>query len=379
MPGIAVLIVAAGSGARLGGVPKQYRVLGGTSVLARSVTAFASRQDIAHIQIVIGNGQEALYAGSGAGDGLPPPVTGGATRQESVRRGLDALAAYAPDIVLIHDAARPLIPQQVIDGVIAALGVAAAATPAMAMVDSLRRGVTHIEEELSRENIHAVQTPQGFHFDKILAAHHGALGAHTDDASIARSFGLEVALTPGHVDNFKITVDADLHRAERIVMANHTPRTGTGFDVHRFGAGDHVWLCGVKIPHDKGVIAHSDGDVALHALTDALLGTISAGDIGLHFPPSDDRWKNAASREFLVHGAQLVRSQRGIIQHLDITLICERPKITPHREAMRATIADILLIDISRVSVKATTSEGLGFTGRGEGIAAQALATVLLP
>ncbi len=379
MPGIAVLIVAAGSGARLGGVPKQYRTLGGKTVLARSVAAFASRQDITHIQIVIGEGQDALYAASGVGDGLPPPVTGGASRQVSVRRGLEALAPSAPDIVLIHDAARPLVPQQVIEGVIAALGSAAAATPALAVVDSLRRGVTHVDEELSRENIHAVQTPQGFHFDKILAAHRAAQGTHTDEASIARSFGLAVALTPGHVDNFKITVDADLQRAERIVMAAHTPRTGTGFDVHRFGAGDHIWLCGVKIPHDKGVIAHSDGDVALHALTDALLGTISAGDIGLHFPPSDDRWKNAASRDFLAHAADLVRGQGGIIQHLDITLICERPKITPHREAMRAAIADILQINISRVSVKATTTEGLGVTGRGEGIAAQALATVLLP
>ncbi len=379
MTKIAALIVAAGSGTRLGGLPKQYRMLGGKSVLRRSVEAFADRSDIKHIQVVIGNGQELLYADATNALILSAPVTGGATRQQSVLCGLEALAPHAPDIILIHDAARPLVSQDVIDGVIAALANDPAATPALAVTDSLRRGSTHIEAEISRDHLHAVQTPQGFHYGKILAAHRAASGLHTDDASIARAAGMPVAITMGDINNFKITVEDDLRRAEKILMQNLLPCTGMGFDVHRFGPGDHVWLCGLKIPHDKAVVAHSDGDVALHALTDAILGAISAGDIGLHFPPTDAKWKNAASRDFLIHARNLVTGKNGLIAHIDLTIICERPKITPHRDAMRQSIANILGIDIDSVSVKATTTEGLGFTGRGEGIAAQAIATVLLP
>lgn len=375
----AVLIVAAGSGTRLGGVPKQYRILAGKSVLRRSVEAFAKRPDISHIQVVVGENQDQLYADCLGEMTLPPPVIGGATRQQSVLNGLHALAAIAPDIVLIHDAARPLVSDSVIDSVIVALAEYPAATPALPVTDSLRRGTSIIEAELSRDNVYTVQTPQGFHFGSIFAAHRTSPEGFTDDAGIAHAAGLAVALTPGASDNFKITLESDLRRAEKILMQAMQPRTGMGFDVHQFGPGDHIWLCGVKIPHDKGIIAHSDGDVALHALTDAILGAIAAGDIGLHFPPSDNRWKNAPSSDFVAHANKLLREAGGIISHIDLTIICEKPKVTQHRDNMRHSIASMLGMDVSCVSVKATTTERLGFTGRGEGIAAQALATVMLP
>jgi 2-C-methyl-D-erythritol 4-phosphate cytidylyltransferase / 2-C-methyl-D-erythritol 2,4-cyclodiphosphate synthase len=376
-PRIAVLIVAAGSGSRLGGVPKQYRMLAGHSVLRRSIDAFRTREDVTHLQVVIGTDHAALYAAATAGLMLPPPVIGGATRQESVRRGLEAIGEV--DIVLIHDAARPLVSQDVISGVIAALSANMAATPALPVTDSLRRGDTHIAGDVSRDHLHTVQTPQGFHFTHILAAHRAATEVHTDDAAIAHAAGHAVALTPGDPDNFKITVEADLMRAEKQLTQHHKPRTAMGYDVHRFGEGDHIMLGGIKIPHSHGIIAHSDGDVALHALTDALLGSLAMGDIGTHFPPSDPQWKNAASADFLIFARDAIHTKSGTIAHVDLTLVCERPKITPHRDAIRQSIAMLLKIDISSVSVKATTTEGLGFTGRAEGIAAQAVATVLLP
>jgi 2-C-methyl-D-erythritol 4-phosphate cytidylyltransferase / 2-C-methyl-D-erythritol 2,4-cyclodiphosphate synthase len=376
MTHIAALIVAAGSGSRLGGLPKQYRLLSGKSVLRHVVDTF---KDVPTVQVVIGEGQQALYKSAMRDAELLPPVLGGTTRQSSVRLGLEALAPHAPDIVLIHDAARALVSQQVIADVIAALKDAQGAAPAMPISDSLIRLSENETRAVSRENLFAVQTPQAFRFADILAAHRSAEQGFTDDISIAQTAGLSISFTPGCHANFKLTVEGDLERAEMMLTRNLSPRTGMGFDVHRFGVGDHVWLCGVKIPHTNSIIAHSDGDVALHALTDAILGAISAGDIGLHFPPSDLQWKNAPSRDFLAAAKTLVEAQNGVIAHVDVTVICERPKITLHREAMRQSIAEILQVDTKNVSVKATTTEQLGFTGRGEGIAAQAIATVLLP
>jgi 2-C-methyl-D-erythritol 4-phosphate cytidylyltransferase / 2-C-methyl-D-erythritol 2,4-cyclodiphosphate synthase len=376
-PRIAVLIVAAGTGTRLGGLPKQYQMLAGQPVLRRTVAAFSKRNDISKIQVVIGDGQEMLYHDSLQGLALPAPVIGGATRQESVRRGLEAIGSA--DLVLIHDAARPLVSQAVIDDVIAALATNKAATPALPIMDSLQRTDTRTTVNVSRENLFAIQTPQGFHFADILAAHRATSDIHTDDCAVARAAGMAIALTAGDADNFKITVEADLMRAEKMLTQPKMPRTATGFDVHKFGDGDHLLLGGIKIMHSHGIIAHSDGDVALHALTDALLGTIALGDIGAHFPPSDPKWKNADSSDFLGFARNAIQERNGTISHVDLTIICERPKITPHREAIRASIANILKIDIGSVSVKATTTEGLGFTGRQEGIAAQAVATVLLP
>jgi 2-C-methyl-D-erythritol 4-phosphate cytidylyltransferase/2-C-methyl-D-erythritol 2,4-cyclodiphosphate synthase len=378
MTHIAILIVAAGSGSRIGGLPKQYRQLAGKPVLRRTLAAFQTVLPEAQIQVVIGAGQQELYAASVAGLGLPAPVVGGASRQESVRLGLDALAASAPDIVLIHDAARPLVTTTVIRSVLLALDSAAAAVPAVPIVDTLYKGADEIAQDVARDGLFAVQTPQGFHFQKIHTAHKNVAHAVTDDAAVARAARLAVKLVQGDPMNIKLTHEDDFRRAAEYLRQTKIPRTASGYDVHRFGAGDHVWLGGIKIPHTHGIIAHSDGDVALHALTDALLGTISAGDIGSHFPPSDPQWKNAASDKFLDHARALIAEKGGEIIHVDLTLICEKPKIRPHRGVMQQRIADILQIQPDQVSIKATTTEGLGFTGRGEGIAVQALATVLL-
>jgi 2-C-methyl-D-erythritol 4-phosphate cytidylyltransferase/2-C-methyl-D-erythritol 2,4-cyclodiphosphate synthase len=377
MSRIAVLIVAAGKGARAATeLPKQYESLAGQPMLRRTVQAFEGYP----VQVVIGAGQEDLAAQALAGLNVPAPVTGGATRQESVRLGLDALKKDAPDFVLIHDAARPLISRKVIGDVVAALEAGAdGALPMVAAADTLRRrGPDGRWSLVDRENLYRAQTPQGFVYAKIAQAYRDhAKQDVTDDVALAELAGLKVDMVEGEEKNIKVTRKEDFALAEKL-MSSGDVRTATGYDVHKFMEGDHIWLCGLKVPHSHGLEGHSDADVGLHAITDALLGCIGEGDIGQHFPPTDERWKDAASWKFLDHAANLVRGRGGIISHVDVTIICERPKVGPHRDAMKTKIAEILKIDASRVSVKATTTEGLGFTGRREGIAAQAIATVKL-
>jgi 2-C-methyl-D-erythritol 4-phosphate cytidylyltransferase / 2-C-methyl-D-erythritol 2,4-cyclodiphosphate synthase len=377
---IHAIIVAAGSGIRAGGgVPKQYRPVAGKPLLRHAVERLLNHPAITGVHVVISPDCRALYDAAVAGLALPKPIGGGATRQDSVRAGLEALTGEAPDIVLVHDAARAFVPDGVIDALLAAFAADVdGACPALPQVDSLRRGEAgRFSGSVDRENLWRVQTPQAFRFPAILAAHRAAAPGQTDEVAIALAAGLSVAITPGDERAFKVTEPDDFAKAQ--AMTVYSSRAASGFDVHKFGPGDHVWLCGVRVAHDHGLIGHSDADAGLHALTDALLGTIAAGDIGDHFPPSDERWRGAASDQFLAHAASLVREQRGIIDHVDVTLICERPKVGPHREAMRARIAEILGLGIDRVSVKATTTEKLGFTGRQEGIAAQAMASVRLP
>ena len=388
---VQVLIVAAGRGFRAGaGGPKQYRTLGAQTVLRHAVDALHSHPRIDAVRVVIHPDDAAAYAAAVDGLDLPPPVHGGATRQASVRAGLEAIASDGgAKVVLIHDAARPFVPKAMIDRLLAALATQPGATPALAVVDSLRRGAGGlVEASIERTGLWRVQTPQGFAFDAILAAHRNASPDATDDVEVARAAGIEVAIVDGDERAFKLTVTEDFRRAEAVLSARTLPaagtaptyisRTASGFDVHRFGPGDHLWLGGIKIAYSLGLVGHSDADVALHALTDALLGTIGAGDIGSHFPPSDPQWKGAASDRFLLHARDLVRDAGGIIDHVDLTIMAEAPKVGPHRETIRARIAELLEIAVSNVSVKATTTEGLGFTGRREGIAAQALASVRL-
>jgi len=387
----AALIVAAGRGRRFGGAqPKQYAGLGGQSVLARTVRAFLTHPRVGKVRCVIHADDNDLYAAALRGvadpDGvLLDPVTGGATRQESVRLGLESLDGLGLDKVLIHDAARPFAAAAVIDGVLDALETHGGAIPAIPVADTLKRGRDGvIAETHPREGLYRAQTPQGFRFAEILQAHRDLQGEElTDDAQLFERAASQVALTAGAEDNFKITTEEDLMRAERLLNGSGAPqtvtRTGFGFDAHRLGPGGpggHVTLCGVEIPFSQGLQGHSDADVALHALTDALLGAVGAGDIGKHFPPTDRQWKGAASDRFLAHAAAEVRARGGEIVNVDVTIVCEAPKIAPHKDAMRARVADILGIDVNRVSVKATTTEGMGFTGRGEGIAAQAVANV---
>lgn len=380
-PRVAALIVAAGRGVRAGGgLPKQYRPVGGRPVLAWSAAAFARHPRVAEVRVAIHPDDRALYDAAGAGLDLGAPVHGGATRQDSVRLGLEALATEAPDIVLIHDAARAFVSAALIGRVVDAIAPGAGAIPALPVTDTLKRGGDLVEATVPRDGLWRAQTPQGFPFAPILAAHRQAQGrALTDDAAVAEAAGLPVAIVAGAEENVKLTAPEDFARAAPPAPAVLEPRTGTGFDVHRFEPGDHVWLCGVKVAHEVGLKGHSDADVGLHALTDAILGALANGDIGTHFPPSDPQWRGAPSDKFLAHAAGLVARAGGRIAHADVTLICERPKIGPHKSAMRARIADILGLDPTRVSVKATTTEGLGFAGRREGIAAQAAATLLLP
>ena len=376
------LIVAAGRGERAGGaIPKQYRKLAGKPVLRWAIEAFERCTAIDNVRVVIQPADEALYRTAIAGLRLRPFILGGATRQESVRRGLEALVARTPDHVLIHDAARPFVSTALVERVIGGLDNAEGVLPVLPVADTLRRKEGAKFEIVPRDGLWRAQTPQGFHFDKILAAHRKFVGEPaTDDIQLAERLGLSIASVTGEETNFKLTTENDFLLAERLAGSGLSDvRTGTGFDVHRFAPGDHVWLCGVKIRHAFGLEGHSDADAGLHALTDAILGAIGAGDIGVHFPPTDERWKGAPSHRFLEYAAKLVREIGGVISHVDVTLICERPKITPYRQDMRARMAEILGIDIVRVSVKATTTEGLGFTGRREGIAAQAVATIRLP
>jgi 2-C-methyl-D-erythritol 4-phosphate cytidylyltransferase / 2-C-methyl-D-erythritol 2,4-cyclodiphosphate synthase len=375
------LVLAAGKGTRLpGAVPKQYRDLGGEPVLRRTLRAFAGHARVDAVRVVYDPADAGLYAAAARGLPLLDPVAGGRERQDSVRRGLESLETLKPKRVLIHDGARPFASADLIDRMIAALDDSQAAIAAIPVTDTLWREADKAADTLvPRDKLWRAQTPQAFRYADILAAHRAAEGsALTDDAAVARHAGMKVSLVMASDANFKITTEEDLARASREFLRGDI-RNGTGFDVHKFGPGDGVWLCGVKVPHDAGLDGHSDADVGLHALTDALLGAICEADIGAHFPPSDPQWRGAASDRFLAHAAKLVRARGGEIRHVDVTLICERPKVGPHRDAMRARIAEILAIEISRVSVKATTTEGLGFTGRREGIAAQAAATVALP
>lgn len=381
MTSIAALIVAAGRGERAGGgLPKQYRKVAGRSLVEWSGAAFAEHPDVTAVRFVVGPGQNELFTKSFSRELFThAPIVGGATRQESVRNGLNALRGDEPDFVLIHDAARPLVSRSVIDGVIAALKQGAdAAVPFVPVSDTLRhRGRDGSWTIVPRDNLLRAQTPQGFHYRKIFEAHSGHAATEvTDDMALAELAGLHVAAVLGEESNLKITTQTDFAMAEKLLSGRADIRTGMGYDAHRFTKGDHVWLGGLKIAHDNALEGHSDADAALHALTDAILGALGAGDIGQHFPPSDPRWRGASSDKFLEHAVSLVRKAGGEVVHCDVTIICEAPKIGPHREAMRNRIAEIVAIDVSRVSVKATTTEGMGFTGRKEGLAAQAVATI---
>ncbi|HSI17758.1 MAG TPA: bifunctional 2-C-methyl-D-erythritol 4-phosphate cytidylyltransferase/2-C-methyl-D-erythritol 2,4-cyclodiphosphate synthase [Sphingomonas sp.] len=377
-PRIAALIVAAGVGARSGSAtPKQFAIVAGKPMIAHSHARLDDHPLIERVLIAIGPDQDDALA---AALGEVPHVTGGATRRLSVLAGLEALAVDAPDWVLIHDAARPFIPRAVIDRLLAALNEHPGAVPALSVADTLAHGDAKLGEVVPRDGLHRIQTPQAFIFKDILAAHRGWQGDEpTDDAQMLRAAGGVVALVEGDMMLEKITHPADFVAAEARHDATLRTRTASGYDVHRLEIGEELWLGGVLIPHDKGLSGHSDADVALHAITDALLGTIAAGDIGTHFPPSDPQWRGAASGLFLQHAAGLISARGGVIDFVDLTLICEAPKIGPHREAMRARIAALLQLPVGRISVKATTTEKLGFTGRGEGIAAQAVATVRVP
>ena len=372
-------------------MPKQYRPVGGVGVLTRVLERFSAHPKIDALVSVIHADDREHYKSAAAAPfsaKLLEPVPGGATRQDSVRAGLEQLKAHSPRNVLIHDAARPFADAALIGRVIGGLAKHDGAVPALAVTDTLKRATDgRIEGTVDRTNLWGVQTPQGFHFNKLLEAHRAAVKAgkadFTDDSAIAEWHGLDVALVEGAAANVKLTTAADFVLAEerlRSAMpgANSEWRCGQGFDVHAFTHGDHVMLCGVKVPHDKALAGHSDADAGLHALTDAILGAIGDGDIGAHFPPNDPEWKDAASDKFLRDAARRVSALNGRIINVDVTLICETPKIGPHREAMRASIAQILQIGVERVSVKATTTEKLGFTGRGEGIAAQATAMIQL-
>jgi 2-C-methyl-D-erythritol 4-phosphate cytidylyltransferase/2-C-methyl-D-erythritol 2,4-cyclodiphosphate synthase len=375
------LVVAAGRGERFGaGTPKQYADLGGKPVLRRAVEAFARHPGVAGVKVAIGAGDHAAYARAVAGLDLLEPVVGGSSRQETVRRGLESLAGLAPARVLVHDAARPLVSAAVIGRVLAALDHHPAALPVLTVVDSLKRTEGRVVAGIvPRDGLVRAQTPQGFRFKEILAAHRGADGHdHTDDTAIAAAAGLEVAWVEGEESNMKVTRPADLATAERFLGARTRWRTGLGFDVHALAPDRPLVLCGVPIPHELGLAGHSDADVAFHAVTDALLGTIGAGDIGSHFPPGDPRWRDADSARFLRHAAVLLAERGGRVENVDLVIVCERPKIGPHRAEMTARLAEVLGVGADRVSVKATTSEGLGFTGRSEGIAAQAVASVAL-
>ena len=372
------LIVAAGRGERAGGnVPKQFVRLAGVPVIARAVDKFG---DLPVFVVIAEGQQDALFAALESRE-IAGVVTGGATRQDSVRNGLAAIvAAGGADKVLVHDAARPLLPRAVLTALIAALDTHDGAVPVLPVADSLARGDDTMGETVDRTRLWRVQTPQAFRMDVLMTSlSRWTDTAATDEAQVVRAAGFTVTTVPGDAMLDKITHPADFARAEALLGSRMISRSATGYDVHRLAEGEDLWLGGVKIDHTHGLSGHSDADVALHAITDAIFGTIGAGDIGTHFPPSDAQWRGASSDRFLAHAAELVAANGGIIDFVDLTLICEAPKIGPYRDAIRARIAEILQLRPTRVSVKATTTERLGFTGRGEGIAAQAIATVRLP
>ena len=377
-PKVTALIVAAGSGSRMGGeLPKQYRLLAGKSVLAHAVDALASHQRIDAVRVVIGAGQTEFAATALAHRDVGALITGGAERADSVRAGLTAIG---DGIVLVHDAARPFCPPAVIDRLLDALDNHDGAVPALPIADTLAKARGPIDAMVDRNGLVRIQTPQAFHVEDLLYAYDEAKRrAPTDESTVMVEAGLKVATVEGDPMLDKLTTAQDFDRAEAALAARLITRTGQGFDVHAFSGEGPIMLGGIAVPHERGLAGHSDADVALHSITDALLGAAALGDIGDHFPPSDPQWKGAASDQFLAHAAGLIRSAGGMIDHVDCTIICEAPKVGPHRVEMRARIAEILALPIDRVSIKATTTERLGFTGRGEGMAAQATATIRLP
>ena len=383
---VAAVVVAGGRGLRAGGdVPKQYRTLGQVPVLRQSLAIFAGHAEVNWVQPVIHRDDGEHYAQASDGLEVLPPAFGAATRQGSVRAGLEALAARRPAIVLVHDAARPFTSPALVSRAIAA-GARGAAIPGVAMTDTIKEvdAAGIVTQTLDRTRLRGIQTPQAFGFDALLAAHRKAQAAgredFTDDAALAEWAGMAVDVFEGEAGNVKLTTPEDFSQAEmRQLMALGDIRTGNGYDVHAFIEGDHVWLGGVRIAHDRGVTGHSDADVGLHALVDAILGALADGDIGAHFPPSDPQWKGASSDRFLSFAVDRIKQRGGRLMHLDLTIVCEAPKVGPHRDAMRARIAEIAGISVDRVGVKATTSEMLGFIGRREGIVAYATATVRLP
>ncbi len=385
-PTVAAIVVAAGRGARAGGgVPKQYRTIGNEPVLRSSLALMSWHGEIEAVVPVIRPEDAGHFQAASAGLKLLPPVHGGDTRQASVRAGLEALKHQPPDIVLVHDAARPFCTAALVSRAIAACAQTGAAIPTLEVTDTIKT-IEHgyVTETLDRTKLRSVQTPQAFGYAPLLEGHRRAAREHredfSDDAALAEWAGMKVAVFPGEVGNIKLTTDEDFARAESRRLASLADlRVGNGMDVHPFGPGDHVMIGGVRIPHDRGFVAHSDGDVALHALVDAILGALADGDIGSHFSPNDPRWRAAASDQFLKFAAGRVRARGGNIAHLDVTIVCETPRIGPHRDAMRQRIAEIAEIAVERVAVKGTSSEKLGFTGRGEGIAAFATATIRLP
>ncbi len=386
-PSVAAIVVAGGRGLRAGGgLPKQYREVAGEPVIRSSLSLFAWHGQIGAVQPVIHPDDAAAYETAAKGLRLLAPVLGGATRQASVQAGLEALSPRSPDIVLVHDAARPFCSSELVSRAIVACGQTGAAVPALEVTDTIKRvddgGL--VAGTVDRATLRAVQTPQAFHFALLLEAHRRAAREgrddFTDDAALAEWAGIQVATFAGDSGNLKLTTDEDFAKAEARRMASLADlRLGNGFDVHAFGDGDHVWLGGIKVPHDRGLTGHSDADVALHALVDAILGALADGDIGKHFPPNDPRWRGASSDQFLKFAVERVAKRGGRIANLDLTIVCESPRIGPHRDAIRKRIAEIAEMSVERVAVKATTSEQLGFTGRKEGIVAMATATVRLP
>ena len=370
---VVALIVAAGSGSRMGGAPKQYRVLGGKSVLAHAVDALVSHPRINSVRVVIGTGQEAMARQALGNRDVGGLIIGGAERADSVRAGL---AAIGDGIVLIHDAARPFCPPDVIDRLLEALNRGDGAVPVLEVADTLAKGVGTLDAMVDRKGLLRIQTPQAFHAEDVRYALAEVKGRATDESSVMVAAGLKVVTVAGDSMLDKLTTAADFARAEERLAARLVSRSGMGFDVHAFDGPGPIMLGGVEIAHEHGLAGHSDADVVLHAITDALLGAGGFGDIGEHFPPSDPQWKGASSDRFLAHAAALVRDAGGIIDHVDCTVICEAPKVGPHRAAIRAMVAEILGLATRAVSIKATTTERLGFTGRGEGIAAQAVATI---
>ena len=387
MAGVAAVIVAAGRGLRAGAdMPKQFRQIGGAPMIRQSLVTLLEHPEVDVVQPVIHPEDVEMFRSSAVALELLPPVFGGATRQASVRAGLEALAPRQPDIVLIHDAARPFASAALVSRAIAAAERSGAAIPALPVTDTVKTvdAAGWVDKTLDRNSMRLVQTPQSFAFPALLEAHRRAAAAgrddFTDDAALAEWAGLKVSVFPGEPGNIKITNADDFARAEAMQFAAlGDVRIGTGIDVHAFGPGDHVTLGGIRIAHNRALTGHSDADVVLHALVDAILGALAEGDIGVHFPPSDPQWRGASSDRFLAFAIERLAKRGGRIAHLDINIVCEAPRIGPHRDAMRAEIAALAHIAIERVAVKATTSEKLGFTGRGEGIAAYATATIRLP